>query len=58
MNVERFTNYAMKVQCKYCGTEVYPDRDEARKRVEYWVEYEGLRTIDDLRARVSRTCDG
>jgi hypothetical protein len=56
--IERFANYIMKVQCRYCSTEVYPHEDEARDQVAYWIEYEGVHTIDDLRARVERTCDG
>jgi hypothetical protein len=56
--VERFTRYLLKVQCDYCPDDVYPHEDDARETVRYWIEYEGIRTIDDLRARVDRTCDG
>jgi len=55
---DRFTNYIMKIECCYCGTEVYPDEDEARAAVEYWVKYEGVGTVEHLRAVAGRTCDG
>ena len=48
----------MKIECCYCGTEVYPDEDEARAAVEYWVKYEGVGTVEHLRAVAGRTCDG
>jgi hypothetical protein len=56
--VEPFTRYLMKVQCRYCSTEVYPHEDDASEAVKHWMEYEDVRTIDDLRARMDRTCDG
>jgi hypothetical protein len=53
---ERFTRYLLTVQCKYCSTVVYPHEDDARNLVA--AQYDGVTTIDDVRQRVSRTCDG
>jgi len=58
MNVEAMTKYLVRVQCEYCGSEVYPHEDDARATVEHWIEFEDVHDIDDLRARVERTCDG
>jgi hypothetical protein len=55
---DRFTNYILKIQCRYRGTEVYPHEDDARYAVEYWIERDGVRTVDDLRAVAEKTCDG
>jgi hypothetical protein len=56
--LERCVNYMLQVQCKHCSTEVYPDEDEARDRAEYWIEYDDVHNIEDLKARIDRTCDG
>ena len=52
--VDRFASYIMKIQCQHCGTEVYPDEDDARDTVTYWIEREDIHTIDDLRGRAER----
>jgi hypothetical protein len=56
--VERCVRYMLMVQCEYCGTEVYPDYDDAFHQAEYWIKYEDIHDIEDLKARVDRTCDG
>jgi hypothetical protein len=55
---ERFTRYLLAVQCQYCSSDVYPHEDAAHELVGEWMQCEGASTIDDIRARVSRTCDG
>jgi hypothetical protein len=57
-SVERFTRYLLTVECDYCSSDVYPHEDDAREIVWHWIECEDIRTMDDLRARVDRTCDG
>jgi hypothetical protein len=56
--VERFTRYLLTIECRYCGDSVYPHEDDARETVKQWMECEDIHTIDDLRARADRTCDG
>ena len=55
---DRFTSYIMKIECRYCGTEVYPDADDARSTVEYWINRDGVHTIEQLQSVVVKTCDG
>ena len=54
----RCVSYMLKVQCKYCSTEVYPFEDDARDQVEDWIKYDDVRSINDLKCRIERTCDG
>jgi hypothetical protein len=56
--VERCVRYMMKVECKWCGSEVYPDEDEARAQAERWVESDDMQDIEDLKERIDRECDG
>jgi hypothetical protein len=55
--MEFLTRYLLTVECRYCGDAVYPHEDDARETVQGWME-EDIRSIDELRARVNRTCDG
>lgn len=62
MTVESITNYLVQVECRYCGSEVYPssfphDDRGVRRVAEMWTA-EGIETIDDVRSLVERTCDG
>ena len=58
MKVESITRYLMKVECDYCGTEVWPDEEAAQDEAEHLVKYMGVTNIDELRACIERTCDG
>lgn len=55
---ERCVRYMMKIECRYCGSEVYPHEDDARELVCEWIKHDDLRDIDGLKQRVERTCDG
>jgi hypothetical protein len=55
---DRFVNYIMKIECRYCSTEVYPHEDDARAAVEYWIKHNGVRTVEQLRGVAEKTCDG
>jgi hypothetical protein len=55
---ERFTRYLLTVQCRHCSDQIYPHEDDARNLVAEWTQYDGVTTIDNIRQRVSRTCDG
>jgi len=54
---ERFTRYLITIDCRSCPDKVYPHEDTTRTIVEYLIEHEEIRTIDDLRSRANRTCD-
>lgn len=59
MNVDNVTNYLLKVECKYCGTEVYPHEEDARDEAENIVEScGGDADIEEVRSMVTRVCDG
>jgi hypothetical protein len=55
--LEYLTRYLLQVECRYCGDAVYPDEDDARETVRGWMD-EDISSMDELRARVNRTCDG
>jgi DNA-directed RNA polymerase subunit RPC12/RpoP len=55
--IERFTKYLMKVECKYCGDEVYPHEEDARDQAEYWFDYDDAKDIEALKARLDRVCN-
>jgi hypothetical protein len=67
MTVDSIANYLSKVECRYCGSDVYSSSDRYKgdwfedsdvyQIARQWVS-EGVETIDDVRDRVSRTCDG
>src|SRR5262245_48087588 len=55
--VERSVRYMMMIECKFCGDEVYPDEDEARELVRFWIDDDGMKDIEGLKERIDRTCD-
>ena len=62
MDIDSIEKYLSKVECRYCGSDVYSSQEprygdcEAREVAKQWIE-EGVVTID-VRDRVSRECDG
>ena len=62
MTAESITNYLVQVECRYCGSEVYPssfphDDRGVRRVAAMWIE-DGVETIEEVRDRVVRMCDG
>jgi hypothetical protein len=51
--IKRWTNYATKVECRRCGTQVYPDREDTEAFVESIVDEHG-----GIQESVSHICAG
>ena len=59
MNVHQITRYLMKVQCDFCGEEVWPDEESAQDEAEHLIEhYDGVGDAEELNSYIERTCDG
>jgi len=58
--IERWTRYALMVECRYCGDHVFHHESDARAEVKWIVEsngYDEHADIDLLRAQIEKTCD-
>lgn len=53
--IARWTNYAMKVECKRCGGYAYPDKDDAEAFVESIVDEHG--GIQESVSHICSACD-
>jgi hypothetical protein len=56
--VPLFASYLGKVQCNWCGTEIYLCESDAISEAEHQILCCGARSIDELKGNLRRICAG